>query len=54
MVRYYRDLNSGATASITIHRDGTATLSVSVGGKRERRKYKNFKSAYATWYRWTN
>ena len=51
MTTYYRDY--GVTASITDHRDGTATLKIAViGGKRTTKKYKNRKSAYSAWRRY--
>ena len=53
MTRYYKTIY-GATASITEHKDGTATLTTFVGGKREKKKYKNFKSAYSSWNRANN
>lgn len=54
MTKYYRDYSSGVTASITEHRDGSATLktSVKIDGKKCR-KYKNVKSAQSAWYRMT-
>ena len=54
MTRYYRDANTGATASITTHRDGTATLRTFIAGKRKQKKYSNAKSAYNAWYRMCN
>ena len=53
MKTYYKDF-CGATASITEHRDGTATLVVCAGGKRTTKKYKNVKSAKSAWYRFCN
>lgn len=53
MTRYYKTIY-GATASITEHRDGTATLKTCVAGKRTTKKYKSYKSAYAAWYRLNN
>ena len=53
MKTYYKDF-CGATASITEHRDGTATLVVYAGGKRTTKKYKNVKSAKSAWYRLCN
>lgn len=49
MTTYYKDY--GVTASITDHRDGTATLKTSCGRKRVSKKYKNRKSAYSAWKR---
>lgn len=54
MTKYYKDYSSGATASITEHKDGTATLKTCVGGKRKIKKYANVKSAYNAWYRMCN
>lgn len=53
MTRYYKTIY-GATASITEHKDGTATLKTCVAGKRTTKKYKSYKSAYAAWYRLSN
>lgn len=53
MTRYYRTIY-GATASITEHNDGSATLRTMVAGKRTSKKYKNIKSAQAAWYRMTD
>lgn len=53
MIRYYKDI-CGASASITEHKDGTATLKVYAGGKRTTKRYKNFKSAYSAWRRMCN
>ena len=50
MTTYYK--NYGVTASITEHKDGTATLTTSVnGGKRKIKKYASKKSALAAWRR---
>lgn len=50
MKEYYK--NYGVTASITTHKDGTATLTTSTnGGKRTKKKYKNRNSAYSAWKR---
>lgn len=50
MTTYYKDY--GARASITEHKDGTATLRVSVNGKRVRcKEYASKKSAYSAWRR---
>lgn len=50
MTTYYKDF-CGATASITEHKDGTATLKVCAGGKRKTSKHKNKKAALAAWRR---
>lgn len=50
MTTYYKDF-CGATASITEHRDGTATLKTAICGTRTTKKYKNKKSAYSAWRR---
>ena len=50
MKEHMRDF-CGATATITEHRDGTATLTVYAGGKRYRTKHKNHASAKRAWYR---
>lgn len=44
MKKYYRDFY-GASASITEHRNGTATLVVFCAGKRERKTYKSVRGA---------
>ena len=49
MTTYYKDY--GVTASITEHRDGTATLKTSCGSKKTSKKYASKKSAYAAWKR---
>ena len=49
---YYRDPSSGATASIDVHKDGTATLIVAAGGKRYKSEHKNENAAKAAWRRW--
>ena len=49
MKTYYKDY--GVTASITEHKDGTATLKTSCGGKRMMKKYVSKKSALAAWKR---
>lgn len=51
MKKYYKDF-CGASASIEVHKDGTATLRVSAGNKRFKSEHKNEKSAYAAWRRW--
>ena len=53
MTQYYKDF-CGATASITEHKDGTATLKTCIGGKRTSKKYANKKSAYSAWRRMCN
>ena len=46
MKRYYKTIwYGGATATITTHKDGTATLSISGGGKRERKTYNTERGA---------
>ena len=52
MTKYYKDY--GVSASITEHKDGSATLKVNACGKKTSRKYKNFNSARQAWYRWCN
>lgn len=55
MKQYLNDFQSGATASITEHRDGTATLRISINGSRySKKEYKSVKSAKAAWYRFCN
>lgn len=50
MKEYYK--NYGVTASIVVHKDGTATLTTSVnGGKRTRKQYKSRNAAYFAWRR---
>ena len=49
MTTYYKDY--GMTASITEHRDGTATLKTCCGGKRIKKKYATRKSALSAWRR---
>lgn len=49
MTTYYKDY--GVTASITEHKDGTATLKTSCGGKKTVKKYASKKSAYSAWRR---
>ena len=44
----------GATGVIREHRDGTATLTVCIAGKKYRSKHKNPRAARAAWYRWDN
>ena len=46
MTTYYKDF-CGATASITVHKDGTATLKTCCGGKRNSKKYASKKAAQA-------
>ena len=50
--KYYKDFNSGATAKIIVHNDGTATLKVS--WQKKAKRYKNEKTAYNTWNRYCN
>lgn len=50
MKTYYRDF-CGATASITEHKDGTATLRCDFGLKKTSKKYASKKSALAAWRR---
>lgn len=50
-ISYYKDF-CGATASITEHRDGTATLKMCVASKKSTKKYKNKKSALSVWRRY--
>ena len=52
MKTYYKDF-CGATACITEHKDGTATLRVTICGKHYTSKHKKFKAARSAWYRWT-
>ena len=49
MKKYYKDYE--ATASITTHKDGTATLKIVCGSYKRTKKYKNEKSAYSAWRR---
>lgn len=51
MTTYYKDF-CGATASITEHTDGAATLKICAGIARVKKKYKNKKSALSAWRRW--
>ena len=51
MKKRFRDF-CGASANIVVHRDGTATLTVKVGGKRHKSEHKNYNAARAAWYRW--
>ena len=53
MKYYYKDFSSGATASIEVHKNGTATLRIFCGYKRTSKKYSSKKSAYNAWYRFT-
>lgn len=46
---YYKDY--GVTASITEHRDGTATLKTACGSARTSKKYATKKLALAAWKR---
>lgn len=47
---YYKDF-CGATASITEHKDGTATLTVCINGKKKRSVHKTRNAAYQAWNR---
>lgn len=51
MTRYYKDFSSGATASITEKKDGTATLTVCIAGKKKRTTHKTANAAYQAWNR---
>jgi len=53
MKTYYRDFY-GATASIEVNRDDTATLSVSSGGKRFRKTYNTYKGARIALGKWSD
>lgn len=53
MVKHFKDF-TGASASITTHKDGTATLRFFCAGHRTTKKYNSYKSAYAAWYRFCN
>lgn len=53
MTTYYKDF-CGATASITEHRDGTATLKTCAGLTKTKKKYASKKAAYAAWRRMCN
>lgn len=44
----------GATASIRIHRDGTATLTVFCGGKRYRKTYNTERGARVALGKWSD
>ena len=48
-VRYFRD-HCGATASITKHKDGSATLRAVAGTTKFIKKYKSYDSAYQAWW----
>lgn len=50
--KYFTDINTGVTAKIITHNDGSATLKVSYNKKAKR--YKNYNSAYNAWYRLCN
>ena len=49
MKEYYKSY--GVTASITEHKDGTATLKTSCAGKRTSKTYASKKAAQAAWRR---
>ena len=48
MTKHYKDLH-GASASITTHKDGTATLVVSAGGKSRKTRHESEQAAYLEW-----
>ncbi|MBQ2856507.1 MAG: hypothetical protein IJE78_05155 [Bacteroidaceae bacterium] len=50
---YFQDF-CGATASITKHKDGSATLRTCAGTTRTCKKYKSYDSAYQAWRRMCN
>lgn len=50
MKTYYKDF-TGATASITEHRDGSATLQISAGVRKTKKTYASKRSALAAWRR---
>lgn len=52
MIHYKGDY--GFTASVRIHRDGTATLRIwsGYGQLVHNKRHKNQKAAYAAWRRW--
>lgn len=52
-IKYFKDF-CGATASITKHKDGSATLRVVAGNIRTTKKYKSYDSAYQAWWRRCN
>ena len=54
MKKYYRNEEGLVSASITVHRDGTATLSVSGYGWHKKSKHKNERAAYQAWRRYCN
>lgn len=53
---YLKSYDGIATGSITEHKDGTATLSVTCKGfcsvTRHKSEHKNVKASRAAWYRW--
>lgn len=54
-VKYFKSPCGLASASITTHRDGTATLKISCGVQRVlNKKYKSYKSAYNAWWRYND
>lgn len=53
MKKYYHDF-CGATASITVHADGTATLRWRAGMNKGRSEHKNERAALAAWRRKCN
>ncbi|MBR5094475.1 MAG: hypothetical protein IK095_05220 [Oscillospiraceae bacterium] len=50
MTKHYRDYV--VTASITTHRDGTATLRVATPTRRYKSDHASERAAYAAWRRW--
>ena len=52
--RHYFKSVYGATASIRIHRDGTATLTVFCGGKRYRKTYNTERGARVALGKWSD
>ena len=53
MKTYYRDFYGG-TASIMVHRDGSATLSVGCGSKTIRKTYKTERGAKIALGKWSD
>ena len=51
--KYYSDF-CGASASITVHKDGTATLKWHAGMSKGKSEHKSEKAAKAAWYRKCN
>lgn len=50
---YFKDF-CGATAKVVEHRDGTATLTTHIGGKRKSKDYSSKKGAISAWRRMCN